>query len=74
MLLNPEIERLSKYVIANRMHWRFMMEGNIIRIVTNQQILAWEFVKELEKKFNLEVFEISNTPTYGMVISFNVLS
>jgi len=74
MQLTENSEKMIKYILANRQHWRVMFEGNVFRIVTNQQILSWSIIRDIEKKYHMEIFDVTCTPTYGIVVSFNLLN
>ena len=74
MQLSENSEKMVKYILANRQHWRVMFEGNVFRIVTNQQVLSWSIIRDIERKHNMEVFDVTCTPTYGIVVSFNLLA
>jgi len=73
MQLSESSQLMVKYILANRQHWRVMFEGNVFRIVTNQQVLSWSIIRDIERKYNMEIFDITCTPTYGIVVSFNLL-
>ena len=72
MQLSENSEKMVKYILANRQHWKVMFEGNVFRIVTRQQVLSWPIIRDIERKYNMEIFDVTCTPTYGIVVSFNV--
>jgi len=74
MLLAENSQKMVNYIISNRQHWRVMFEGNVFRIVTNQQLLSWSIIRDIEEKYDMEVFDVTNTPTSGIVVSFNSLT
>lgn len=72
MQLSTDSESMVKYILANRQHWKVMFEGNVFRIVTAQQVLSWSIIRDMEEKYNMEIFDVTCTPTYGIVVSFNM--
>lgn len=71
MQLAETAQKMTKYILSNRQHWRVMFEGNVFRIVTNQQVLSWPIIEDIAEKYKMEVYDVTCTPTYGIVISFN---
>lgn len=69
--LSEQAEKMIKFILSQRQHWRVLMEGTVFRIVTNQQVLAWPLIRDIEEKYELEIFDVTCTPMYGIVVSFN---
>ena len=74
MQLSESSEKMVNYIISNRQHWRVMFEGTVFRIVTNQQVVSWSIIEDIEEKYNMDIFDVTCTPTYGIVVSFNAKS
>jgi len=74
MQLSESSQNMVKYILGQRQHWRVMFEGNVFRLVTGQQVVSWSLIREIEEKYNMEIFDVTCTPTYGIVVSFNSIS
>ncbi len=49
--------------------WEKLIDGDKIKIKTNEHIVKFEFLKQLEKKYNFKITEVSFSDYYGIVFS-----
>ncbi|MDA0756425.1 MAG: hypothetical protein O3C04_03450 [Crenarchaeota archaeon] len=49
--------------------WEKLIDGDKIKIKTNEKIVKFEFLKQLEKKYNFKITEVSFSDYYGIVFS-----
>ncbi len=52
-----------------RPQWAIIIEDDIIRFITKQFVVSSKIFRDLEVEFKLEEFDITYTPSYGIVIS-----
>ena len=60
----------AKMLTARRPAWQFLLEDNIIRILTHQFQVEWSIITELlDADKNLQVVEVTSHGTFGCVIT-----
>lgn len=60
---------LLKHMARLRPQWAVITEDDIVRFVTRQLVLSTKIFRDLEVEFNLEEFDTTFTPNYGIVVS-----
>lgn len=60
----------AKLITARRPTWQFVLEDNILRILTHQFQIQFGIITEmLESDKNLEVIEITSHGSFGVVVT-----
>jgi len=60
----------GKLLNARRPTWQFLLEDNIIRILTHQFQVDWSIITEmLDADKNLQLVEVTSHSTLGLVIT-----
>jgi len=71
-LNNEKLNEFNRFMLTNRPGWKFMLEGEKIRILTSQWIVDFIFVDELLKKHGMVLHDIMTHQQYGVCL--NVLA
>ena len=52
--------------------WERLLDGNKVKIKTNEHTVKFEFLEQLKKKYNLRITEVSFSDYYGIMFSIEI--
>jgi ABC-type oligopeptide transport system substrate-binding subunit len=57
------------FINQHKPDWEKLIDGDKIKIKTNEHTVKFEFLEQLKKKYNFRITEISFSDYYGIVFS-----
>lgn len=60
---------IFNFINESKPDWERLMDGNKVKIKTNEHTVKFEFLEQLKKKYNLRITEVSFSDYYGIVFS-----
>ena len=57
------------FVNEHKPEWEKLINGDKVKIKTNEHIVKFEFLEQLMKKYNFRITEVSFSDYYGIVFS-----
>jgi len=69
-MTQEKLQKLVTFVTANRPNWKWIVEGDTIRICTYQYVIAWDIIRKIEDMHDFMVSDVIDNPTFGQTICF----
>ena len=60
---------MFNFINQHKPDWEKLIDGDKIKIKTNEHTVKFEFLEQLKKKYNFRITEISFSDYYGIVFS-----
>ena len=67
-MFDEKLRKLAGFVQANRPQWKYIVEGDTIRICTLQFVINWDIFRQIEDQKDFIVFEVIEHSTLGAVV------
>ncbi len=62
-------DEMFNFINKHKPDWEKITDGNKIKIKTNEHIVKFEFLEQLEKKYSFRITEVSFSDYYGIVFA-----
>lgn len=73
-MFDEKLRKLMNLIQANRPHWKFIVEGEIVRIATGQFVISWDIFRQIEDMKDFTIFEVIEHGTLGAVVCLRPVS
>jgi len=60
---------MFNFINEHKPDWEKLIDGDKVKIKTNEHVVKFEFLEQLEKKYNFRITEVSFSDYYGIVFS-----
>ncbi len=60
---------IFNFINEHRPDWERLIDGDRVKIKTNEHIVKFEFLEQLKKKYDLKITEVSFSDYYGIVFA-----
>lgn len=60
---------MFNFINEHKPDWEKLIDGDKVKIKTNEHIVKFEFLEQLKKKYNFRIIEVSFSDYYGIVFS-----
>lgn len=68
-----DLRQLLAYVNVNRPSWKFIIEGEVVRVCTEQFVIDFEIFRQIEDMKKFEIFEIITHSLLGQIVCFRAI-
>jgi hypothetical protein len=65
---NDILSKLGTFVATRRSKWKFIVEDDLVRIITNQFVANWKIIQQIVKEFNVEIVDVTSHNTFGVIV------
>ena len=60
---------MFNFINEHKPEWEKLINGDKVKIKTNEHIVKFEFLEQLMKRYNFRITEVSFSDYYGIVFS-----
>jgi len=69
-MTQEKLQKLVTFVAANRPQWKWIVEGDTIRVCTGQFVTSWDIFRQIEAMNDYLIYEVIDHSTLGQVVCF----